>query len=130
MMNSNKALLLISASGLLLMPCGISLAAYSPQSSLPDAITSVYTHFTHTSHPEEMLLSSCEDFNFITLTRSLRSDLSPQGRGGKGAMSYSGLTGVSRLDKAAASFHLDPRIKSEDDTSLVTSPYERGEVGA
>ena len=58
MMNSNKALLLISASGLLLMPCGISLAAYSPRSSLPDAITSVYTHFTHTSHPEEMLLSS------------------------------------------------------------------------
>ncbi len=58
MMNSSKALLLISASGLLLMPCGISLAAYFPQSSLPDAITSVYTHFTHTSHPEEMLLSS------------------------------------------------------------------------
>ncbi len=62
MMNSNKALLLISASGLLLMPCGISLAAYSPQSSLPDAITSVYTHFTHTSHLEEVLLSSSEDF--------------------------------------------------------------------
>ena len=63
MMNSNKALLLISASGLLLMPCGISLAAYSPQSSLPDAITSVYTHFTHTSHPEEMLLSSFRERN-------------------------------------------------------------------
>ncbi len=58
MMNSSKALLLISASGLLLMPCGISLAAYLPQSSLPDAITSVYTHFTHTSHPKETLLSS------------------------------------------------------------------------
>ena len=58
MMNSSKALLLISASGLLLMPCGISLAAYLPQSSLPDAITSVYTHFTHTSHSEETLLSS------------------------------------------------------------------------
>ena len=84
MMNSNKALLLISASGLLLMPCGISLAAYSPRLSLPDVITSVYnTHFTYTSHPEEMLLSSSEDFNFVTLTRSLRSDLSPQGRGGK-----------------------------------------------
>ena len=40
------------------MPCGISWAAYLPQSSLPDAITSVYTHFTHTSHPEEVLLSS------------------------------------------------------------------------
>ena len=58
MMNSNKALLLISASGLLLMPCGISLAAYLPPSSLPDAITSVYTHFTHTSHPKETVLSS------------------------------------------------------------------------
>ena len=59
MMNNSKALLLISASGLLLMPCGISLAAYLPQSSLPDAITSVYnTHFTHTSHPEKVLLSS------------------------------------------------------------------------
>ena len=62
MMNSNKALLLISASGLLLMPCGIAWAAYSPRSSLPDVITSVHTHFTHTSHPEEMLLSSFEDF--------------------------------------------------------------------
>ena len=60
MMNSSKALLLIiSASGLLLMPCGIAQAAYLPQSSLPDAITSVYnTHFTHTSHPKETLLSS------------------------------------------------------------------------
>ena len=58
MMNSSKALLLISVSGLLLMPCGITWAAYFPRSSLPDAITSVYTHFTHTSHPEEVLLSS------------------------------------------------------------------------
>ena len=58
MMNNRKTLLLISASGLLLMPCGIAQAAYLPQSSLPDAITSVHTHFTHTSHPEEVLLSS------------------------------------------------------------------------
>ena len=66
------------------MPCGISLAAYLPRSSLPDAITSVYnTHFTHTSHPEETLLSSCEDFNFISLTRPWQGDLSPQGRGKK-----------------------------------------------
>ena len=84
MMNNRKALLLISASGLLLMPCGMSLAAYLPRSSLPDAITSVYnTHFTYTSHPEEMLLSSCEDFNFISLTRPWQGDLSPQGRGKK-----------------------------------------------
>ena len=72
MMNSNKALLLISASGLLLMPCGISLAAYFPQSSLPDAITSVYnTHFTYTSHPEEMLLSSA----LYSLPESSRNSL-------------------------------------------------------
>ena len=73
MMNSNKALLLISASGLLLMPCGISLAAYFPQSSLPDAITSVYnTHFTHTSHPKETLLSSA----FYPLPENSRNSLS------------------------------------------------------
>ena len=72
MMNSNKALLLISASGLLLMPCGISLAAYFPRSSLPDAITSVYTHFTHTSHPEEVLLSSA----FYPLPENSGSSLS------------------------------------------------------
>ena len=30
-------------------------------------------------------------------------------------MSYSNLIGVSRLDKAAVSFHLDPRGKPEDD---------------
>ena len=79
MMNSNKALLLISASGLLLMPCGISLAAYFPQSSLPDAITSVYTHFTHTSHPKETLLSSAfyplpenfENYLFYPLPKDL-----------------------------------------------------------
>ncbi len=59
MMKLSKALMFISASGLLFIPCGISLAAYLPRSSLPDAITSVYnTHFTYTSHPEEMLLSS------------------------------------------------------------------------
>ena len=128
MMNSNKALLLISASGLLLMPCGISLAAYSPQSSLPDAITSVYnTRFTHTSHPEEVLLSSSEDFNFVTLTRSLRSDLSPLiGRGKIRALSSSDLIRGSRWNKSAALSDLDTPIKLEYDRS--TSPL-RGEVG-
>ena len=80
MMNSNKALLLISASGLLLMPCGISLAAYLPQSSLPDAITSVYTHFTHTSHPKETLLSSFRERN----TSPLRGEGRLQSRTGEG----------------------------------------------
>ena len=127
MMNNSKALLLISASGLLLMPCGISLAAYLPQSSLPDAITSVYTHFTHTSHPKEMLLSSSEDFNFVTLTRSLRSDLSPLiGRGKIRALSSSGLTRGSRWNEEANLSDLDTPIKLEYDRS--TSPL-RGEVG-
>ena len=132
MMNSNKALLLIiSASGLLFMPCGISLAAYFPRSSLPDAITSVYTHFTHTSHPEEVLLSSLEKFNkddlLITLTRSLRSDLSPLiGRGKIRALSSSGLTRGSRWSEEANLSDLDTPIKLEYDRS--TSPL-RGEVG-
>ena len=125
MMNSSKALLLISASGLLLMPCGISLAAYLPQSSLPDAITSVYTHFTHTSHPEEVLLSSSEDFNFVTLTRSLRSDLSPLiGRGKIRALSSSGLTRGSRWSEEANLSDLDTPIKLEYDRS---TPPLRGE---
>ena len=124
MMNSSKALLLISVSGLLLMPCGITWAAYFPRSSLPDAITSVYnTHFTHTSHPKETLLSSFEDFNFVTLTRSLRSDLSPLiGRGKIRALSSSGLTRGSRWNLS----DLDTPIKLEYDRS--TSPL-RGEVG-
>ena len=131
MMNNSKALLLISASGLLLMPCGISLAAYFPQSSLPDAITSVYTHFTHTSHPEEMLLSSLEKFNkddlLITLTRSLRSDLSPLiGRGKIRALSSSDLIRGSRWSEEANLSDLDTPIKLEYDRS--TSPL-RGEVG-
>ena len=130
MMNNSKALLLISASGLLLMPCGISQAAHSPQSSLPDAITSVYnTHFTHTSHLEEMLLSSLEDLNkddlSVTLTRSLRSDLSPQGRGLGKRLSSSDLIRGSRLKEAATLFDLDTPIKLEYDRS--TSPL-RGEV--
>ena len=127
MMNSSKALLLISASGLLLMPCGIAQAAYSPQSSLPDAITSVYTHFTHTSHPDEILLSSSEDFNFVTLTRSLRSDLSPQGRGKIRVLSSSDLIRGSRWSEKANLSDLDTPIKLEYDTFL-PSPL-RGEVG-
>ena len=127
MMNSSKALLLISVSGLLLMPCGITWAAYFPRSSLPDAITSVYTHFTHTSHPKETLLSSFEDFNFVTLTRSLRSDLSPLiGRGKIRALSSSGLTRGSRWNEEANLSDLDTPIKLEYDRS--TSPL-RGEVG-
>ena len=49
----------MSASGLVIMSCCPNAQAnILPQSSLPDAVTSVYTHFTHTSHPKETLLSS------------------------------------------------------------------------
>ena len=83
MMKLSKALML-SVSGLFLMPGG-SLASIHNLTSFnsPGAVTFVHTPYTHTSHLEEVLLSSFEDFNFITLTRSLRSDLSPQGRGKK-----------------------------------------------
>ena len=121
----------MSASGLVIMSCSPNAQAnILPLLTLPDAITSVYnTHFTYTSHPKETLLSSFEDFNFITLTRSLRSDLSPQGRGGKGAMSYSGLTGVSRWNKEANLSDLDTPIKLEYDTFLFLPSPLRGEVG-
>ncbi len=50
----------MSASGLVIMSCGPNAQAnILPLPTLPDAITSVYnTHFTYTSHPEEVLLSS------------------------------------------------------------------------
>ena len=77
MMKLSKALML-SVSGLFLMSGG-SLASIHNLTSFntSGAVTFVHTSYTHTSHPEEVLLSSCEDFNFFTLTRSLRSDLSP-----------------------------------------------------
>ena len=59
MMRLRKTLWLMSASGLVIMSCCPNAQAnILPQSSLPDAVTSVYTHFTHTSHPKETLLSS------------------------------------------------------------------------
>ena len=50
----------MSASGLVIMSCSPNAQAnILPLPTLPDAITSVYnTHFTYTSHPEEVLLSS------------------------------------------------------------------------
>ena len=84
MMKLSKALML-SVSGLIITSGG-SLASIHNLISFnsPGAVTFVHTPYTHTSHPEETLLSSSEDFNFVTLTRSLRSDLSPLiGRGGK-----------------------------------------------
>ena len=128
MMKLSKALML-SVSGLFLTSGG-SLASIHNLTSFnsPGAITFVHTHFTHTSHPEEVLLSSFEDFNFVTLTRSLRSDLSPLiGRGKIRAMSYSGLTGVSRWNEEANLSDLDTPIKLEYDTFLFLPSPLRGE---
>ena len=132
MMKLSKALML-SVSGLFLMS-GNSAASIHNLTSLnsPDAVAFVHTPYTHTSHPDEILLSSFEEFNFFTLTRSLCSDLSPQGRGGNGAMScsdsslcHSRLDRESRWNKSATLFDLDTPIKLEYDRS--TSPL-RGEV--
>ena len=84
MMKLSKALML-SVSGLIITSGGSSASIHNLTSlNSPGAITFVHTPYTHTSHSEETLLSSSEDFNFVTLTRSLRSDLSPLiGRGGK-----------------------------------------------
>ena len=128
----------MSASGLVIMSCGPNAQAnILPLPTLPDAITSVYnTHFTYTSHPKEMLLSSA----FYPLPKALGNSLFyslPENSGraregfkippspalgratsplkGEVNQSYSGLTGVSRSDKTADSFNLDPRIRSEDD---------------
>ena len=128
----------MSASGLVIMSCGLNAQAnILPLPILPDAITSVYnTHFTYTSHPKETLLSSA----FYPLPKALGNSLFyslPENSGraregfkippspalgratsplkGEVNQSYSGLTGVSRSDKTADSFNLDPRIRSEDD---------------
>ncbi len=127
MMKLSRALVL-SVSGLILMSGG-SLASIHNLTSFntPGAVTFVHTPYTHTSHPEETLLSSCEDFNFITLTRSLRSDLSPLiGRGKIRALSSSDLIRGSRWNEEANLSDLDTPIKLEYDRS---TPPLRGEVG-
>ena len=101
MMKLSKALML-SVSGLIFTSNGSAASIHNLTSfNSPGAVTFVHTPYTHTSHPEEMLLSSSEDFNFVTLTRSLRSDLSPQGRGKIRALSSSGLTRGSRWSEEA-----------------------------
>ena len=127
MMKLSKALML-SVSGLFLMPGG-SLASIHNLTSFnsPGAVTFVHTPYTHTSHLEEGLLSSFEDFNFITLTRSLLSDFSPQGQGGKGTLSSSDLIRGSRWNKEANLSDLDTPIKLEYDTFLFLPSPLRGE---
>ena len=127
MMKLSKALML-SVSGLFLTSGG-SLASIHNLTSFnsPGAVTFVHTPYTHTSHPEEMLLSSSEDFNFVTLTRSLRSDLSPQGRGKIRALSSSDLIRGSWWNEEANLSDLDTPIKLEYDTFLFLPSPLRGE---
>ena len=123
MMKLSKALML-SVSGLMftsggsLAYAGISTHNLTSLNS-PGAVTFVHTHITHASAPEERLLSSLEDFDkdnlFVTLTRGLRSDLSPQVRGGEGTLSSSDLIRGSRWIKTANLFDLDTPIKLEYD---------------
>ena len=118
MMKLSKALML-SVSGLMFMSDG-SLASIHNLTSFnsPGAVTFVHTPYTHTSHSEETLLSSCEDFNFVTLTRSLRSDLSPLiGRGKIRALSSSDLIRGSRWNEEANLSDLDTPVKPEYDRS-------------
>ena len=63
MMKLSKALML-SFSGLIFTSNG-SLASIHNLTSFnaPGAVTFVHTPYTHTSHPEEVLLSSLEKFN-------------------------------------------------------------------
>ena len=74
----------MSASGLVIMSCSPNTQAnILPLPTLPDAITSVYnTHFTHTSHPKEMLLSSAfyplpenSGFSILPLPKALGNSL-------------------------------------------------------
>ena len=65
----------MSASGLVIMSCSPNAQAnILPLPTLPDAITSVYnTHFTYTSHPEEVLLL----LSFILSLKTQNSPYSP-----------------------------------------------------
>ena len=74
MMKLSKALML-SVSGLIFTSGG-SLASIHNLTSFnsPGAVTFVHTPYTHTSHPEEMLLSSCEDLAGFTPPKNLGGD--------------------------------------------------------
>ena len=108
-MLKQKTILVCTAS------CLSLLIGYSARADIPPALS---------------FISSQSDNSSLTLPNSLgrekvKTNLSDSN---SSYLSSSGLTRVSRSEKAADSFNLDPRIKSEDDTSLVTSPL-RGEVG-
>ena len=135
MMRLRKTLWLMSASGLVIMSCSPNAQAnILPLPSLPDAITSVYnTHFTYTSHPKEMLLSSA----FYPLPENsgrVREGFKPTlalpnslGREKEGVnMSSSGLTRGSRWNNLAALSDLDAPIKLEYDIAHYLALEGRG----
>ena len=142
MMKLSKALML-SVSGLMFTSSG-SLASIHNLTSFnsPGAVTFVHTPYTHTSHPEDTLLSSFEDFlseelspysyrgsrrgygklfkPTLTLPKSL-------GRGKEGVnMSSSDLIRGSRWSEKANSSDLDTPVKPEYDTFLFLPSPLRG----
>ena len=111
----NKTVLLITVSCVSLYTGALSYAdiySYHTPPRLSGA-ADTKSHNLYTPHLVAAHLSSLEDFSLLP------SD---------SFFSHSRLDRESRSEKTANSFNLDPRIKSEDDTSLVTSPL-REEVG-
>ena len=136
MMKLSKALML-SVSGLMFTSSG-SLASIHNLTSFnsPGAVTFVHTPYTHTSHPEEMLLSSAfyslpensgrvrEGFkHLLSLSPALNRATSPLK--GEVNLSSSGLTRGSRWNEEANLSDLDTPVKPEYDIFL-PSPL-RGE---
>ena len=119
----NKTILMLSVSCMsFIAGADLCYASFNPYGTPPELSAAMLkSHVsTHTSHLTAAHLSSLEDFDeddlFVTLTRSLSSDLSPlRGRGGKGTLSSSGLTRGSRLKKSAALSDLDTPVKPEYD---------------
>ena len=110
----NKTVLLITVSCVSLYTGALSYAdiySYHTPPRLSGA-ADTKSHNLYTPHLVAAHLSSLEDFSLLP------SD---------SFFSHSRLDREPRSEKTANSFNLDPRIKSEDDTSLVTSPL-RGEV--
>ena len=121
-----KTILMLSVSCMpFIAGADICYAGFNPY-DMPPALNPAMLYSrnsTHTSHLKAGYLSSLEDFNkddlFVTLTRSLRSDLSPQGRGLGEKMSSSDLLRESRLKESAALSDLDTPVKPEYDRLIM-----------
>ena len=104
----NKTVLLITVSCVSLYTGALSYADIHSYHTPPrlSGAADTKSHNLYTPHLVAAHLSSPEDFSLLP------SD---------SFFSHSQLDRESRSEKTANSFNLDPRIKSEDDTSLVTS---------